>query len=113
MLKSFNSSNFPGLDNIPHSVWKLPILHEDLLNFCNKLIKHLHLIDGKIPTAWTGMDRHGQRICPHIDPLLRPNQNGSRRARGWSITLPQILAIRRIIEECKIGKRSAAIVLVN
>ena len=50
------------------------------------------------------------RIYRHIDPLLRPNQNGFRRGRS---TLPQILAIRRIIEECKIGNKSAAIVFVD
>ncbi|KAL5270844.1 hypothetical protein ACHWQZ_G001493 [Mnemiopsis leidyi] len=50
------------------------------------------------------------RIYPHVNPLLRPNQNGFRRGRS---TLPQILALRRIIEECRIGKKSAAIVFVD
>jgi hypothetical protein len=50
------------------------------------------------------------RIYPYLDPLLRPNQNGFRRGRS---TLPQILALRRILEECKIGNRSAAIVFVD
>ena len=136
VLKSLNSSKSPGLDNIPPSVWKLPSLHDDLLTFCNKA-----LIDGNIPKAWTTtsiipIPKKGDltnpnnyrgislapvaakifnklllnRIYPHIDPLLRPNQNGFRRGRS---TLPQILALRRIIEECKIGNRSAAIVFVD
>lgn len=136
VLKSLNSSKSPGLDNIPPAVWKLPSLHADLLSFCNKA-----LINGTIPKAWTTtsiipIPKKGDltnpnnyrgislapvaakifnklllnRIYPHIDPLLRPNQNGFRRGRS---TLPQILALRRIIEECKIGKRSAAIVFVD
>ncbi|KAL5253695.1 hypothetical protein ACHWQZ_G013464 [Mnemiopsis leidyi] len=50
------------------------------------------------------------RIYPHVDPLLRPNQNGFGRGRS---TLPQILALRRIIEECRIGKKTAPIVFVD
>ena len=136
VLKSLNSSKSPGLDNIPPSIWKLPSLREDLLGFCNEA-----LIWGKVPDAWTtasiipipkkgDLSKPGNyrgislapvaakifnklllnRIYPHVDPLLRPNQNGFRRGRS---TLPQILALRRIIEECKIGKESAAIVFVD
>ena len=36
------------------------------------------------------------KVHPHLDPLLRPDQNGFRKGRS---TLPQILAIRRILEE--------------
>ena len=136
VLKSLKSSKSPGPDNIPPYVWKLPSLHEDLLRFCNDA-----LINGIVPDAWTTssiipIPKKGDlskpdnyrgislapvaakifnklllnRIYPQVDPLLRPNQNGFRRGRS---TLPQILAIRRIIEECKIGNKSAAIVFVD
>ena len=41
------------------------------------------------------------RIQPHIEPLLRPNQNGFRIGRS---TTQHILALRRIIEECTVRK---------
>ncbi|KAL5263087.1 hypothetical protein ACHWQZ_G008482 [Mnemiopsis leidyi] len=109
---------------------------QDLLGFCNEA-----LVNGKVPDAWTtasiipipkkgDLSKPGNyrgislalvaakifnklllnRIYPHVDPLLRPNQNGFRKGRS---TLPQILALRRIIEECRIGKKSAAIVFVD
>ena len=136
VLGSMKSSKSPGLDNIPPSVWKLPQLREDLLHFCNGA-----LMDGEMPQAWSTasiipIPKKGDltnpnnyrgislapvaakvynklllnRIYPYIDPLLRPNQNGFRRGRS---TLPQILALRRILEECKIGNRTAAIVFVD
>ena len=136
VIKTIKSSKSPGLDNIPPAVWKLPALQEDLLGFCNDC-----LMEGEIPDAWKtasiipvpkkgDLSKPGNyrgislapvaakvfnklllnRIYPHIDPLLRPNQNGFRKGRS---TLPQILAIRRIIQECRIGNRSAAIVFVD
>ena len=38
------------------------------------------------------------RIRPHLDPLLRVNQNGFRTGRS---TLPQILTLRRLVEGIK------------
>ena len=38
------------------------------------------------------------RIQPHIDPILRPNQNGFRTGRS---TTSHILALRRLIEGVK------------
>ena len=46
VLKSLNSSKFPGLDNIPPSIWKLPSFREDLLRFC-----HESLLCGKFPNV--------------------------------------------------------------
>lgn len=46
------------------------------------------------------------RITRHLDPILRRNQNGFRKG---SSTTPQILALRRIIEELKISKQKASI----
>ncbi|KAL5271253.1 hypothetical protein ACHWQZ_G001778 [Mnemiopsis leidyi] len=136
VLDSLNSSKSPGLDNIPPTVWKLKPFRRDLLGFCNEA-----LVNGRVPDAWTtasiipipkkgDLSKPGNyrgislapvaakifnklllnRIYPHVDPLLRPNQNGFRRGRS---TLPQILALRRIIEECRIGKKSAAIVFID
>ena len=50
------------------------------------------------------------RVFPLIDPILRQNQNGFRKGRS---TVPQILTIRRIIEELKIPNREASIVFVD
>ena len=50
------------------------------------------------------------RISKHVDPILRRNQNGFRKGRS---TIPQILALRRIIEEMAIGKQKATIIFVD
>ena len=50
------------------------------------------------------------RISPHLDPILRRNQNGFRKGRA---TTPQILSVRRIIEEINISKQKASIVFVD
>ena len=50
------------------------------------------------------------RISPHLDPILRRNQNGFRKGRS---TTPQILALRRLIEELKISNKQAYIVFVD
>ena len=46
------------------------------------------------------------RISPHLDPILRRNQNGFRKGRS---TTPQILALRRLIEELKISNKQATL----
>ena len=45
-----------------------------------------------------------------MEPILRRNQNGFRKGRS---TLPQILSLRRIIEETRIAKRKESIVFVD
>ena len=50
------------------------------------------------------------RIVPHIDPLLRNNQNGFRSGRS---TLSQILLLRRLIEEMSHCNRDLALVFVD
>ncbi|KAL5272934.1 hypothetical protein ACHWQZ_G000941 [Mnemiopsis leidyi] len=136
VLDSLNSSKSHGLDNIAPTVWKQKPFRRDLLSFWNEA-----LVNGRVPDAWTTasiipIPKKGDlskpdnyrgisvapeaakifnklllnRIYRHVDPLLRPNQNGFRRGRS---TLPQILALRRIIEEYRIGKKSAAIVFVD
>ena len=136
VIGTIKSSKAPGLDNIPPTVWKEPLLHAELLHFCNDA-----LINGNVPNEWTTaaiipFPKKGDltkpenyrgislspiaakiynklilnRIQPFIDPLLRPNQNGFRKGRS---TLPQILSIRRILEECRIGNKTAALVFVD
>ena len=39
------------------------------------------------------------RIRPHLDPLLRENQNGFRPRRG---TTQHVLALRRVFEQCRL-----------
>ena len=48
VIKSIKPSKAPGLDNIPPSVWKEPLLHKELLHFCNDALIH-----GKVPSGWT------------------------------------------------------------
>ena len=50
------------------------------------------------------------RISKHLEPILRENPNGYRKGPS---NLPQILALRRIIEEIKIANRKAPIVFVH
>ena len=42
------------------------------------------------------------RIRPHLDPLLRENQNGFRPRRG---TTQHVLALRRIFEQCRVKQK--------
>ena len=50
------------------------------------------------------------RIQPHIDPILRPNQNGFRTGRS---TTSHILALRRLIEGVKSHNLKAIIIFVD
>ena len=47
------------------------------------------------------------RIRPHLDPLLRQNQNGFRHRRG---TTQQMLVLRRVFKQCRMkqGTRCVA-----
>ena len=125
----------PGLDGIPAFLWKEPIFHEELLYFCNKTF------EGNKPEAFStsclkpipktgdlGSTDNYQgisltaiaskiynsmllsRISKYIEPILRHNQNGFRKGRP---TLPQIPAIRRIIEEIKIAKKEASLIFID
>ena len=50
------------------------------------------------------------RIRPHLDPLLRVNQNGFRTGRS---TLPQILTLRRLKKGIKEKQLPAILTFVN
>lgn len=135
VLKNLNKAKTPGPDNIPAFLWKHELFHNQLLEFCNGTFK------GKKPKAFSKsciipLPKTGDlqqpnnyrgitlsaiaskvynslllnRITPHLDPILRRNQNGFRKKRS---TLPQILAIRRIIEELKVSKRRGTIIFVD
>ena len=134
-LENVKISKAPGLDGIPAFLWKEPIFHEELLYFCNKTF------EGNKPEAFStsclkpipktgdlgSTDNYRgisltaiaskiynsmllSRISKYIEPILRNNQNGFRKGRS---TLPQILAIRRIIEEIKIAKKEASLIFID
>ena len=50
------------------------------------------------------------RISPHLDPILRRNQNGFRKGRS---TTPRMQALRRLIEGLRISNKQAYIVFVD
>ena len=50
------------------------------------------------------------RVSEHIEPILRRDQNGFRKGRS---TLPQTLALRRIIEEIRTSSRNATLVCID
>ena len=50
------------------------------------------------------------RIRPHVDPILRKNQNGFRSGRS---TLSQLLFVRRILEEARNFSLEAVLVFVD
>ena len=129
------NSKTPGPDFIPAIIWKSPLFHDILLEFCNETKtgnkpKALSLSsilpipkkgDLSLPTNYRGITLSViasklynsmilSRISEYVDPILRRNQNGFRKGRS---TIPQILALRRIIEEMKIGKQKATIIFVD
>ena len=129
-LKKVSTNKAAGLDEIPGEVWKIGSLKEDLLDVCNKTLNgdkpHSWSQIGIKPIPKKGNLTLAQnyrgialspvaakiynrmlllRIRPHLDPLLRKNQNGFREGRS---TVAQILTLRRIIEGIK-AKRLPAI----
>ena len=122
-------------DEIPTEGWKARILDEELLLFCNKTLNgdkpEIWSESGIVPvpkkgdlskpTNYRGISLTAiaakiynrmllNRLRPHIDPLLRPNQNGFREGRG---TVSQILTIRRIIEGVKAKNLKAVLTFID
>ena len=112
-----------GLDGIPPEVWKTNNFNEELLTFCNKVYNQEAIqrwTEGCIlpfpkkgdlgdVTNYRGITLTSiaakiynqlllNRIRPHLEKVLRKNQNGFRQNRS---TVGQILTIRRLIEEIK------------
>lgn len=135
VLKNLNKAKKPGPDNIPASLWKHKLFHDQLLEFCNgtfegkkpKAFSKSCIIplpkagDLQQPNNYRGITLSAiaskvynslllNRITLHLDPILRRNQNGFRKKRS---TLPQILAIRRIIDELKVSKKKGTIIFVD
>ena len=124
-----------GPDNIPPEVWKSGILLEPLLKICNNTFnKDKPIIWSKgdiVPFPKKGNLGYAKnytgitliciaakiynrmllnRIRPHIEPILRINQNGFRPNRS---TLSQILTLRRIIEGFKAKNLTAVMIFID
>ena len=134
--KQLKSSKAFGPDNIPAIIWKDQHFHQLLLNLCNhtfstNVCPQIWLKSQIIPlpkkgdlslvTNYRGISLMPiaaklynkmllNRIVPHIEPLLRKNQNGFRRGRS---TLSQILCLRRLIEESQAFNKDLALVFVD
>ena len=134
-IKSFRNNKAAGLDNIPIEVWKSNALNRQLLEVCNRTVNgdrsETWVKSGLVPLPKKGdLGDTGnyrgisltviaakiynkmllERIRPHLDPLLRINQNGFRPGRS---TLAQILALRRLIEGIKAKQLPAVITFVD
>ena len=134
-IKSLQNNKATGLDGIPGEVWKIGCLDQQLLLVCNKTFHgeapEFWLRGGILPfpkkgnlgitanyrgitlTAVAGKVYNKMllnRLKPHLDPLLRNNQNGFRSNRS---TTAQILALRRIKEGIKAKNLTAVMTFVD
>ena len=134
-IKSMSNNKAPGLDEIPAEVWKTGILNRPLLDVCNKMLKGekpsiwtKSIIiplpkkgDLSVPPNYRGISLTPiaakiynkmllNRIRPHIEPMLRKNQNGFRPNRS---TTAQILALRRLVEGIKMKNLPAVLTFVD
>ena len=136
VIKTLENKKSPGLDNIPSMIWKDPNLTAVLLSICNDTLINMSppsywLKAGIVPVPKKG-DLSSPKnyrgislmpiaakiynklilnlLFPHLDPILRINQNGFRRGRS---TLAQILSLRRVVEEIRNSNREMALVFVD
>ena len=135
-LSETKSSKAFGPDNIPPIIWKDAHFHDLLLKICNIALEdnictsywlNSNIVpvpkkgDLTLATNYRGISLLPiaakiynklllNRIRPHVDPLLRNNQNGFRSGRS---TLSQILALRRILEEARNFNLDAVLVFVD
>ena len=122
-----------GMDSIPPELLKLTGIHETLLPVLNQafetgVVPEEWKVSGIIPIFKKGdasvcANYRGialmslaaklynrillNCIQPHVEPLLRPNQNGFRVGRS---TIQHILALRRIIEKCTVRQECQCVV---
>ena len=134
-IKMSQNNRATGLDEIPAEVWKSGCLNNELLDIC---IKTYHgdppsywLRGGIRPIPKKGdlglaNNYRGitltsaaakiynrmllNRLRPHLDPLLRINQNGFRPGRS---TISQILTLRRLIEGVRAKQLPAVMIFVD
>ena len=124
-----------GLDKIPPEVWKSGAFDDLLLEWCNNVYNGACIAkwtEGSIsPFPKKGdlgvtLNYRGitltsiaskiynslllNRIQPHIESVLRRNQNGFRKERS---TVGQILTVRRIIEGVKAKNLPAVLLFVD
>ena len=134
-LNKTKSRKACGLDDIPPEVWKTKLFNEELLTFCNKVYDQEAIqrwTEGCIlpfpkkgnlgdVTNYRGITLTSiaakiynqlilNRIRPHLEKVLRRNQNGFRQNRS---TVGQILTIRRLIEEVKKKNLKATLLFVD
>ena len=121
ILQKMPHGKAAGLDEVPAEVWKTGKFNQILLEICNDTLLEGRKpqewsISGIVPipkkgdlsraTNYRGISLTSiaakifnrlilNRCRPHIEPLLRPNQNGFRAERS---TTSHILALRRLIE---------------
>jgi len=134
-LKMFKNDKATGIDNIPIEVWKSESLMLPLLNVCNKVlhgdkpkiwsqstivpipkkgdisdVKNYRGISLTVIAAKVYNKMLLERIQPHIQRVLRMNQNGFRVGRT---TLGQILTLRRLIEGIRSKNLPAIITFID
>ena len=134
-VRGFKNNKASGLDDIPIEVWKSTALNTQLLQVCNKTLNgdrpDIWVKSGIVPLPKKGdLGITGNyrgisltvtaakifnkmildRIRPHLDPLLRINQNGFRAGRS---TLSQILTLRRLIEGINAKQLPAVLTFVD
>ena len=136
VLKKMPNGKASGLDDIPAEVWKMGRFKNILLDICNgTLLKGQKpqewSMSGIVPIPKKGNLSSANnyrgisltsiaakifnrlllnRCRPHIEPLLRPNQNGFRVERS---TTSHILALRRLIEGIKDKNLSCIITFID
>ena len=134
-INGFKNGKAAGLDNIPIEVWKSGALNSELLDVCNKTLNgdkpDIWIKSVIVPIPKKGdlgiTDNYRgisltvtaakifnkillDRIRPHVDPILRDNQNGFRAGRS---TLSQILTLRRLVEGIKAKQLPAVFIFVD
>ena len=135
-IKNTSTGKACGLDNIPAEAWKKGPLTNELLTVCNNTLstgisptiwRRAAIIP--IPKKGDLSNRQNyrgislipvavkiynkmllNRLKPHLEKILRTNQNGFREGRS---TVGQILALRRIIEEVQMNNIPAVLDFID
>ena len=136
VIKTMSLNKAAGYDNIPAEVWKSGSLNEELLNICSKALQNYNIPTAWSTSEIIPLPKKGDlgvtsnyrgisltcisakvynklllhRIRPHVEPLLRINQNGFQPNRG---TVSQILTLRRLIEGIKEKNLPAVLTFVD